>query len=170
MSGIERVRVVAAAVIAAVIAAMCSAVSLGAQDVDTRTLQQFRLTTDGLHKMEAVAQALSHTLATDPSARKALEDAEDANSDDATLSDMTATLAKIPPVAAAIKTGGMTPREFATFELSMLQASMAAAMIKAGGTANNLPVEVPAENVKFVQDHEAEITRLAQQLQNGQQQ
>ena len=166
MGGSDRIRVVAAAVLAATF----SAVALGAQNADTKTLQQFRLTTDGLHRMESVAQALSHTLATDPSARKALEDAEDASSDTATLSDMAATLAKIPPVAAAIKTGGMTPGEFATFEMSMLQASMAVAMIKAGGVANSLPVEVPAENVKFVQDHQAEITRLAQQLQSGQQQ
>ena len=163
MSGIERVRVVVAAVVV-----MLSVVALGAQDADTKALQQFRLTTDGLHKMEAVAQALSTTLASDASARKALEDAEDASSDNATLSDMAATFAKIPPVAAAIKAGGMTPREFAMFEMSMLQASMAAAMIKAGAV-KSAPAEIAAENVKFVQDHEAEITRLAQQLQSGQQ-
>jgi len=75
------------------------------------------------------------------------------------LAAMEAGIKKLPPLANALQKNGISPREYATFTLALLQAGMAAAF-KKSGQLKTLPPGVNAENVQFVLDHEAEIQRL----------
>lgn len=90
------------------------------------------------------------------------DDAEEAVDKQAqTISDMVQQIEKVPQVAAAIRRAGLSTREFATMQLALLQASMAYGMMKATGrTTLPASVAVNPDNIKFVQQHEADIERL----------
>ena len=87
-----------------------------------------------------------------------------------TLSDMEAGIRKEPMLAAALKSAGLAPREYGTFMLALLQASLVHGLQKAG-MAKQLPPDLKQqlnlENVKFVAAHEAEITRLMAELRSA---
>jgi hypothetical protein len=80
-----------------------------------------------------------------------------------TLSDMEKNIAKVPQFAAALQSAGLTPREYAKFQLAVLQAGFAAAMKKAG-QLKELPAGVSPENVQFMIDHEAEFAALGKAM------
>ena len=67
-----------------------------------------------------------------------------------------------PHFAAAVKSAGLSTREFATLQMALFQAMFARGFLKAG-TITELPKDVNPENVKFLQDHEAEIQKMARQ-------
>jgi hypothetical protein len=72
---------------------------------------------------------------------------------------MEALIRKFPPMANGLRKAGMSPREYATFMLAMVQASMVAGFRKSG-MIKELPPEVNPENVKFVEEHEAELKAM----------
>jgi hypothetical protein len=76
-----------------------------------------------------------------------------------TLSEMEAQIRKAPPLMAGLTAANLTPREYAKFVLSALQAGMVAGLKKAG-TIKEVPKEVPIENVTFMEQHEAELRAL----------
>ncbi|HXE79708.1 MAG TPA: hypothetical protein VNK41_03085 [Vicinamibacterales bacterium] len=78
------------------------------------------------------------------------------------LSDMEAAIEAQPRLAAAIRSAGLTPREFTKIQLSLFQAMFAYNFLKSG-TLKALPAEVPKENVDFVRQHEQELTTMAKQ-------
>jgi hypothetical protein len=82
---------------------------------------------------------------------------------DGSLSELEAQIRKNPTMTAALKTGGMAPREFAKFSIVLFQASMAVGMQRAG-LLKELPKEIAAENVRFVEQHEKELEALQRQL------
>lgn len=67
-----------------------------------------------------------------------------------------------PEFAAAVKSAGLSTREFATLQMALFQAMFARGFLKAG-TITEVPKDVNPENVKFLQDHEAEIQKMARQ-------
>jgi hypothetical protein len=80
-----------------------------------------------------------------------------------TLTDMERTFAKVPHLPAALQSVGLTPREFAKFQLAAFQAGMVAGMKKAGQTAQ-LPPGISAENVQFMVDHGAEVAAMGKAM------
>jgi hypothetical protein len=82
-----------------------------------------------------------------------------------TLTEMEGRIKQFPPLAAALRSAGMTPREYATFTLAMLQASLVVGF-KKSGMLKELPPGVSAENVKFVEAHEAELMAIQKALQD----
>lgn len=80
------------------------------------------------------------------------------------LSEIAARLEKIPPMAQALKSAGLAPREFIKFSLVVFQTMFVHEMQKAG-QLKTVPPEISAENLKFVSEHEAEIMRMANELQ-----
>jgi hypothetical protein len=80
-----------------------------------------------------------------------------------TLSEWEAAIRQYPPMARGLRAAGMSPRDYAKFMLSMLGAGTVAGFKKAG-LVNGMPKEVEAvvsaENVKFVEEHAAELTAL----------
>jgi chaperonin cofactor prefoldin len=97
---------------------------------------------------------------------QALSGSSDADEGSATLADMARNIARVPHMADALKSAGLSPRELATFEMAMLQAGFAAGFKKAG-MLKELPPGVSPENVQFVLDHEAEIKQIQQEMSGG---
>jgi hypothetical protein len=81
-----------------------------------------------------------------------------------TLGQLESKIRKSPPMMAGLKAASLSPREYATCMLSMLQSAIAVGMKKAG-MLKDLPPGVSAENVKFVEDHEAELKALQKEFQ-----
>ncbi len=81
-----------------------------------------------------------------------------------TLSEMEAQVRKVPAMNRALASAGLSAREYSKMMLAMVQASMAAGM-KKGGLLKTLPKEINAENVKFIEDHEAELTAMQKEWQ-----
>ena len=81
-----------------------------------------------------------------------------------TLSEMAAAIEKEPVARKALGDAGISAREFVKFGLAYFQAGMVAGMMKQG-LIKEVPKELAAtvnmENVKFVQEHEAELATLA---------
>ena len=73
-----------------------------------------------------------------------------------------------PVLDRAIRDAGLTPREFSLVLWSMLQASMANAVLQAQPAANQdslaAEMRVNMANVRFMREHEAEIRQKQQQL------
>ncbi len=90
--------------------------------------------------------------------------AENDPGDAQTLADMVQKIAAMPHMAEALSAAGLTPREYAKFNLTLLQAGFFAGMKKAG-QLRQLPPGVSMENVQFVIDHEREIAALDPQMQ-----
>jgi hypothetical protein len=70
------------------------------------------------------------------------------------LSEMSAQLMKVPPMAAALKSAGMPAREMAKFIVTAVQAAMI------GGLGGAAPPGAAGENVKFVLANQATIERI----------
>lgn len=104
--------------------------------------------------------------------REQLEQAEEndsAGGDAKTLAEMAAAIEKEPLARKALTDAGISAREFATFSLAYLQAGMVAGLMKQG-LIKEVPKELAAtvnmDNVKFVQEHAAELEALAQAMKN----
>ena len=76
-----------------------------------------------------------------------------------TLSEMARRLDAVPAFAAAVRGAGMTTREFATAQLSLLQTGIAYALLKSS-PGKQPPPGVSKENLEFMRLHEQEIEAL----------
>ncbi|HEX5473066.1 MAG TPA: hypothetical protein VFX12_00275 [Vicinamibacterales bacterium] len=113
-----------------------------------------------LQKKEAPSEADQKRIEALQAKQEALEkDLPQMDGDAKDLSGMAAQMEKFPPLAAALKKEGMTAREYAKFVMATMQASFAAAFQKSG-QIKTLPPGINAANVKFVQDHKAELEKL----------
>lgn len=79
------------------------------------------------------------------------------------LSGMEARIRQLPPLMAGLRAANLTPREYAKFLLASLQAGMVAGL-KKQGLVKAVPKEVPAENVRFIEEHEAELQALQKEF------
>ena len=70
------------------------------------------------------------------------------------LSEISAQLMKIPPMAAALKSAGMPARDMAKFTVTAIQAAMI------GGLGGAVPPGAAGENVRFVMANQAAIERI----------
>jgi len=87
---------------------------------------------------------------------------QDCDREDApkSLTGLVARIDGLPGVKAALKSAGMTSREYLVFSLSVLQNGMASwALQQPGG---KLPPGVKMANVNFVRAHEAELNKLGE--------
>ena len=87
--------------------------------------------------------------------------------DTKTLSQMAAAINREPLFKNALASAGLDAREYAKFSLAYFQAAMVAGMMKSG-MIKEVPKEMAAavnmENVKFVQEHEAEMAAFAKAM------
>lgn len=77
------------------------------------------------------------------------------------MEEMAQKLSSSPEWASAIRAAGLEPGEYAILTMSMLQSSMAAAMLKMQPNSDQdslvTAMHANMDNVKFVREHEAEI-------------
>ena len=96
------------------------------------------------------------------------EDAEAARRGDdeepKTLSDMARRIDREPDLASAIRSAGLTSREYSMLTLTFFNAMFAHSMKKAG-TIKELPADILPENLAFIQANEAELNQIYAQLQ-----
>jgi hypothetical protein len=81
------------------------------------------------------------------------------------ISEMESKLDAAPGAAAAVKSAGMSTREYSVFALAVAHNSMAAYGAKQSGGA--IPAGTSPSNVAFYQRHEGEIMKIAQLPQKG---
>jgi hypothetical protein len=81
-----------------------------------------------------------------------------------TLSDMERRIEREPDLANAIRSAGLTTREYSLLTLSFFNAMFAHGMKKAG-TIKEVPPDILPENIAFIQSNEAELNQIFAQLQ-----
>jgi len=141
--------------------------SAGAQsnaNSDTREINNYRLTDAALAKY---TQAQRQVDALARQASGGCDDDEDHDADDdddsangATIDQMVAKLDATAGVREAIKSAGMTTREFAVFSMSVFQAGLADWAL--GQPGGKLPPGVAMENVNFYRKHQAALQGLGE--------
>ncbi len=105
-----------------------------------------------------------------PSAREAMEARNDArDNSNATIDDMVRNVESEPMMTAAVREAGLSPREFALVGMAFMQTAMAAGVVKMRPNDNQdsliRAMKASPENVKFLRDNEAEVTRKQTALQ-----
>jgi hypothetical protein len=75
------------------------------------------------------------------------------------LSEMSRMIEASPLLAGAVRQGGITPREFATAHLALIQSLLTHQLMKSTGT-REVPKDASADNIKFIADHEAELSTI----------
>lgn len=80
-----------------------------------------------------------------------------------TLSEMEEQIRTVAPLMAGLRTAGLTPRDYAKFMLASIPAGMVAGL-KKQGLVTEVPKGVSAENVAFMEAHEAELRALQKEL------
>ncbi|MGH9371796.1 MAG: hypothetical protein ACRD15_09735 [Vicinamibacterales bacterium] len=83
--------------------------------------------------------------------------------DSQSLSEMEARIRKYPPLMQALQKEAMPPREYATFWMAFVQAAFVQGF-KKSGMLKELPPEVNPENVRFIEDHAAEIEAMRKEF------
>ncbi|MGH9310488.1 MAG: hypothetical protein ACRD1U_14010 [Vicinamibacterales bacterium] len=94
-----------------------------------------------------------------------LEDSADnpLGGDTKSLSEMEARIQKYPPLMQALQKEGMSPRDYAKFWLAFIQAAFVQGF-KKSGMLKEIPAEVNPENVKFIEEHAAEIEAMQKEF------
>lgn len=120
---------------------------------------------EALSKKEELTAAEEKRVAALEARKAELEEATDnpLGGDARTLSEMETRIRNYPPMAQALQREGMTPREYAKFWLTFLQAAFAHGFQKSG-MLKELPPDVHPENVKFIVQHQAEITAMQKEF------
>lgn len=141
-------------------------------EIDLADVAAYRLSMAKVDQFLAAQKNIAVRMqAMSPEEREAMKtrsenDDDEANNDD--IGDIARKIESEPLVAAAVKDAGLTAREYAVLTMAMVQSSMAASVLKMRPNDNqdSLVKEMKAsrENVKFVIDNEAELTRRQQAL------
>ena len=126
-------------------------------DRDTREIMSYVLTEAALAKYSQANQKLAPLMKQLPKSCDKGADADDSDNVPS-LDDIAARYDAVPGVRAAIKSAGMTTREYLVFTWSVFQSGMAAwAVAQPGG---KLPAGWSMANVDFYKKHEAQIQKL----------
>ena len=141
--------------------ALVASTPVGAQSSgagDAKEINSYTLTDTGLAKYTQAERNL------EPLARKAAADCDTDDSDDSengtTIDQAVAKLNSTAGAAAAIKSAGMTAREYVVFSMAVFQSGMAAwGLSQPGG---KLPPGVSMDNVNFYRKHQAALQELGQ--------
>jgi hypothetical protein len=78
------------------------------------------------------------------------------------LDEMEARMKRSAPLMRGLQQAAMPPREYAKFMMAMVQAAMVAGFKKSG--MKEIPPGINPENVKFVEEHEAELKAMQQEM------
>jgi hypothetical protein len=124
----------------------------------------YTLTMADVHKFGATMKELGLVIKATP----ALEDRFTSRPDES-VEQIAARLASVPQFRPAFAKGGMTPRQFALTQFTILGAGMAVGMPKGARTPEQLVQDmgIAPANVAFMRAHQAEIQALFKQLRAG---
>jgi hypothetical protein len=141
-------------------------------DADLADVSDYRLTMDRMDRYYAAQLAIARRVRDlSPEERAPLEQME--SSANASLDDMARRMETHPAMRDGLREAGMSSREFATLTMAMVQAGMAASVLQMRPNDNqdSLAREMKAsiENIRFLQENEAELTRKQQEFESAMQ-
>jgi hypothetical protein len=134
--------------------------------IDVFDLADYRLTTQVFDPFVRASNLIADVTRRDPAfADTPLFTKEVALSDDAPASALAlaARLESHPDLVAALQIAKMTPREYSKFAISLVAAHLAYEFLNAG-VIKRVPSGAPTENVRFVEQHRAEIRSVLDTL------
>jgi hypothetical protein len=149
-----------AAVVASATVAQAAQSTIGATE-----LADYRLTARTLDRFTRASGLLMAITRTDPRYKLApLFTREVIVSGDAVVMarGLVARLENDPALVSALEATGLAPREYATFAVALFGARLAQGFVKAG--VIKVRAGVPADNVDFVAQHEAEVTTVLAEI------
>lgn len=117
-------------------------------DPDSKEYRSYRLTMENVGKFVAASKALVRLSHDNPDLEKDMESQSDAR----TIEDAVRTTEKYPAVTAAIKSAGLTTRDFVVMTGTLMGAEMAVGM-KKQGQIKQYPPSVSPENAAFVEQN-----------------
>lgn len=139
-------------------------------DGDLADVQSYRLSMDKIDKFMTAQRNLAlKAKDLSPAEREAMKlRNENADNSDESIDGIARRIEGEPMMNAAIREAGLSSREYALITMSMIQSAMAAGVLKMrpNDNADSLVREMKAnkDNVKFMQENEAEIQRKQQEL------
>jgi hypothetical protein len=134
-------------------------------DPETQAHIKLQGTIDSLRNKDELTEAEQARLEKLEQQLEAMEKSSDSDTeDDLNIAQMAAQITAFKPMAEALRRAGMTPREYAVFSLAMFQAH-GFASLKKSGMVKEIPKDVNVENIKFVEEHFAEINALMEEMQ-----
>ncbi|MGH7445584.1 MAG: hypothetical protein ACREKM_11930 [Longimicrobiales bacterium] len=139
-------------------------------DADIAEIQDYELTMDDIRMWSAATAELQRVVEANPQLAASLEEEESGGQDlDDSIDAMAERYDSEPAVRDAIEDAGLSAREYTVIFWAMMQAGMAQFSIEQGANPEEVArdLQVNPANIEFVQEHEAEIAALREQLQGG---
>lgn len=145
----------------------CTGSVLPAQDsksADAKEIAAYRLTAESWTKIQKAMRTVIDAAKRDPKVHAELtKDDESEAVGDMSISQFAKKTSELKPLADALRQVGMTPREYAVWMMAFLEAATVVSL-KQAGMANEAPKNVNPANVKFVEDHMAEMAAIQQEF------
>lgn len=141
-----------------------------AAEEDLADISKYRLSMEKFEKyLEASKNIGLKAKSLTPAQRAAMEQRnENSSNANASLDEMVRNVEKEPIMVDAIKAAGLSPREYMMITMSFMQTGMAAAVAKMRPNDNQdsliRSMQANPDNVKFYNEHEAEITAKTKAL------
>lgn len=135
----------------------------GSAEADLADVASYRLTMDRIDRYYAAQRNVAKRVqAMSPAERAAVDSTDDDESDGSqSLDGIAARIERTPVMAAAVREAGLSPREFATITVAMMQSAMAAGVLQMRPKDNqdSLVREMKAsmENIRFLRENEAAL-------------
>jgi hypothetical protein len=132
---------------------------------DEKALAEYRLSMPTIHKLLAATRAMAK-LYQDPAVKAAadkLDKSKRSSESYRGLAEMSRDIEAFPPMANAIRSAGLTPREFMLANMALMQAGMVVGF-KKQGLLKELPKGTPVENVAFLEKNDAELQTVMKEF------
>jgi hypothetical protein len=151
-------------------AAASSASGSSSGDADLADVTNYRLSMDKIDKYIAAQRNMAAKMKSmSPAEREAVKARnENRNDQNASLDDIARSIEREPVMNDAVRSAGLSAREFALITISMMQSAMASSVLQMRPKDNQdslvREMKVNPDNIKFYREHEAEITRKTKEL------
>lgn len=133
---------------------------------DSAEIQAYRLTLPALKKIEQVYKSLDAMTTANPRLQEKLDRLAAAEGDagPTTIAEAVAKLDAVPEIQKAIRSSGLTPREFVVFTVAFGTAGLGVYAVAEG---QPLPPDMPpavSANIRWFQDNRPEIDRVQAEM------
>jgi hypothetical protein len=115
-------------------------------------------------KLEALNEQLEKLQSQKEQIEETIDTGNPMSSNPKSLTEMEQNIRKVPLFSRAMEREGLSPREYSKFMLALLQAGMVHGLSQGKVDYSKLPPGVNADNVKFVDEHKAELEALQKEF------
>ena len=115
-------------------------------------------------KLEALNEQLEKLQSQKEQIEETIDTDNPMSSNSKTLTEMEQNIGKVSVFTRALEREGLSPREYSKFMLALLQAGMVHGLSQGKVDYSKLPPGVNADNVKFIDEHKAELEALQKEF------